>query len=143
MSALLLALALATAALQSGGVETIAKDRMSSVDEAGFAVAFNQAEWGALWRKHAGSHVPDKPLPKIDLTTRTVVAIFLGSRPTAGYDIEILGTEREGATVTVQWAEVRPKERLLLAQVLTSPALIASIPKGEGVVNIGFRKVTR
>ena len=142
MSAMLLAIALATAVLQSG-VETIAKDRMSNVDEPGFAVAFNQGEWAAMWRKHVGTHAPDKPLPKIDFTTRNVVAIFLGSRPTAGYDVEILGTEREGDTVTVQWAEVRPAERLLLAQVLTSPALIASIPKGEGVVNIGFKKVTR
>ena len=139
MTAVVLAIVLATAAFQGGGVEIIATDTMSNVDEPGQGVAFTQAEWAALWRKHAG----DKPLPKVDLTTRNVVAIFLGSRPTAGYEMEILGTTREGETITVEWAEVRPKERLLLAQVLTSPALIASIPKAAGTTTIAFKKVTR
>jgi hypothetical protein len=137
-TALVLAIAF-TAAAQSGAVEAIARDSMSGVDEPRQAAATTEGEWAALWRQHA----PDKPLPKIDFTTRSVVAIFLGSRPTPGYDVEILGTKRDGDTVVVEWAEVRPQERLLLAQVLTSPALIATIPKPPGAGTIAFRKVTR
>jgi hypothetical protein len=139
MNTLVPAIVIATALLQAGDIETIAKDSMSNVEEAGQAAAFTAGEWAALWRKHAF----DKPLPKVDFATRNVVAIFLGSRPTAGYDIEIVGTRKEGDAVIVEWAEVRPKERQLLAQVLTSPALIASIPKTAGTTSIGFRKVTR
>jgi PrcB C-terminal len=136
--ALVIAIAFA-AAVQSGAVDFIARDSMSGVDEPRQAAAVTAGEWAALWRQHA----PDKPLPKVDFTTRSVVAIFLGSRPTAGYDLEILGTKREGDTVVVEWAEVRPKQGLLLAQVLTSPALIATIPKTPGAGTIAFRKVTR
>jgi hypothetical protein len=137
MSSFLAAIVLALTVLQGNGVEIIAHDNMSNVDEAGHAVAFDQGSWATLWRKHAF----DKPLPKVDFTTRSVVAIFLGSRPTAGYGIEIIRTMVEGDTVIVEWAEVRPRERILLAQVLTSPALIASIPKAGSM--IGFRKVAR
>ncbi len=137
MSAFLLAIAVLAGVFQSGGVETIAKDSMSNVDEALQSVAQTEAEWAKLWR----SHNTDKPAPKVDLQARTVVAIFLGSRPTAGYDVEIVGTRLEGGGVVVEWAEVRPGKGSLLAQILTSPALIASIPKVTGPVT--FRKITR
>jgi D-aminopeptidase len=137
MSALLLAVVVIAGAFQSGGVETIVKDSMSNMDEARQAVARTEAEWAALWR----SHNFDKPAPKVDFNTRTVVAVFLGSRPTAGYDLEIVATRQEGGGVVVEWAEVRPEKGLILAQVLTSPALIASIPKAAGEVT--FRKITR
>jgi hypothetical protein len=100
-------------------------------------VAFTPAEWEKLWRSHAF----EKPLPKVDFSTRRVVAIFLGSRPTPGYQIEIISVKTEGDTSTVEWRELRPQQGLLQAQVLTSPALIASIPKTGSTV--AFRKVTR
>jgi hypothetical protein len=137
MKALLLAVAIVTAAGQGGSVEIIATENMSNVDEPKQAVARTAAEWEALWRSHAS----DRPLPAVDLGKRTVVAVFLGSRPTAGYQVEIVGARQEGKGVIVEWAEVRPKPGMMLAQVLTSPAIIASIPKADG--DIGFRKVTK
>lgn len=137
MSNFLIALALVVTAVQASDVEIIARDGMSHVDEARTAVAFTEGEWSTLWRAHAG----DKALPKVDFTKRRVIAIFLGSRPTAGYEIEIVGVKADGGNVTVEWTEVRPKPGVLLAQVMTSPAVIASIP--TTAANIGFRKVTR
>jgi hypothetical protein len=133
----LLAFVLAIGVMQASGVEIIAKDGMSGVDAAGTAVASTPASWEKLWRSYAS----DRPLPQVDFTRRRVVAIFLGSRPTAGFGIEIVGVKTEGDTTTVEWTEVRPEQGLLLAQVMTSPALIASIP--TTAANVGFRKVTR
>jgi hypothetical protein len=124
------------ATMQPPGVETIVSDNHSMVEESRTAVAWKSGEWQALWRSHAGML---KPAPVVDLTKRTVVAVFLGSRPTAGYTVEIVGTKQEGKTLVVEWREVKPKERMLLAQVLTSPAVIVSIPKFDG--DIGFKKV--
>jgi hypothetical protein len=123
-------------ALQAGGIETVVSDSHSNVEEFRHAVASKAAEWDSLWRAHAG---PGKPAPTIDFNKRTVVALFLGSRPTAGYAIEIIGTRQEGKTLVVDWRETRPKPGMLLAQVLTSPALIASIPRFDGT--IAFKKV--
>ena len=134
MNAILLTIVLA--AMQPSDVEIIVRDNNSNVEEPRNAVAWKSAEWAGLWRAHAGML---KPAPEVDFTKRTVVAVFLGSRPTAGYSVEIVGTKQEGRTLIVEWREVRPKERMLLAQVLTSPAIIVSIPKVDG--DVGFKKV--
>jgi hypothetical protein len=135
MIAILLAIVTAVF-VQASGIEQIVSDNHSMVEELRTAVAWKPGEWASLWRSHAGML---KPAPAVDLTKRTVVAVFLGSRPTAGYTVEIVGTRQEGQTLIVEWREGRPKERMLLAQVLTSPAVIVSIPKFDG--EIGFKKV--
>ena len=124
-------------ALQAGGIETIVRDNQSNVEDAKQAVARTPAEWAALWRLHAG----DQTAPKIDLTKKTVVAVFLGTRPSAGYAVEVSGTKPAGKTLIVEWIEHTPKPGNVSAQVITSPSHLVSIPKFEG--EITFRKVER
>jgi hypothetical protein len=124
-------------ALQAGGIETIVRDNQSNVEDAKQAVARTPAEWAALWRLHAG----DQAAPKIDFTKRTVVAVFLGTRPSAGYAVEVSGTKPAGKTLIVEWSEQTPKPGNVSAQVITSPSHLVSIPKFEG--EITFRKVER
>jgi len=119
-------------------METIVRDNMSNVEDAKQAVARTPAEWAALWRLHAGDQPPP---PKIDFTKRTVVAVFLGSRPSAGYAVEVSGTKPAGKTLIVEWSEHTPKPGNVSAQVITSPSHLVSIPKFEG--QITFRKVER
>lgn len=118
-------------------METIVRDNMSNVEDARQAVARTPAEWAALWRLHAGDQAP----PKIDFAKRTVVAVFLGTRPTAGYAVEVSGTKPSGKTLIVEWREHPPKPGTALAQVITSPSHLVSIPKFDG--EITFRKVDR
>lgn len=115
----------------------VAREMMSQVDEPKQVVARTPAEWTALWRQHAG----DTAAPKVDLGTRTIVAVFLGSRPSAGYAVDITGTREAGGVLTVEWQERRPDRRAITAQVLTSPMVIATIPKFAG--EIRFEKVER
>src|SRR4051812_29194892 len=85
-------------------VQVISREMMSHVEAPKQAVARSAAEWAALWREHAGATAP----PAIDLASRTVVAIFLGTRTSGGYGVEITGTRRSGETLVVQWQERRP-----------------------------------
>ena len=124
-------------AIQAGGIETIVRDNMSNVEDVKQAVARTPAEWAALWRLHAGDQAP----PKIDFSKRTVVAVFLGTRPTAGYAVEVSGTRQTGKTLIVEWREGQPKPGNVSAQVITSPSHLVSIPKFDG--EITFRKVER
>lgn len=130
MTASLLALLLAMSGFQSTGVETIAKDRMSAVDEARTAVAKTAAEWSTLWQAHNGATPP----PKVDFSKRMAAAVFLGSRPSAGYAVEITGTRQDGKVLVIEWRETRPAPGMLTAQVLTSPAHLVSLPKFDGEV---------
>jgi hypothetical protein len=115
----------------------IAREMMSQVEEPKQVVVRTPAEWAALWRQHAG----ESAAPKVDLGTRTVVAIFLGSRPTAGYVADITGAREAAGVLTVEWSERRPERGAITAQVLTSPMVIATIPKFAG--EIRFEKVAR
>jgi hypothetical protein len=116
-------------------ITVIVNDMMSQVDSPRQSVARNAAEWTALWKMHPGESKP----PAVDFGSRTVVAVFLGSRPTAGYAVQIIGTRQANGALIVQWQERRPAGDDILAQVLTSPATIVSIPKFAG--EIKFEKV--
>ena len=133
---LVLALAMQAGPSKSA-IVTIVTDIMSGVDMPKQVAARTPAEWAALWRQHAG----DTALPKVDLASRTVVAVFLGTRSSAGYAVEITGTRPDQSALIVEWRERRPEPGTLSAQVLTSPAHIATIPKFAG--EIRFEKVER
>jgi hypothetical protein len=133
---LVLAFAMQTGPSKSA-IETIVTDSMSEVDMPKQVAARTPAEWAALWRQHAG----DTALPKVDLAARTVVAVFLGTRSSAGYAVEITGTHDDKGALIVEWRERRPEPGTVSAQVLTSPAHIATIPKFAGVIR--FEKVER
>lgn len=118
-------------------VEVVSRGSMSMVDEPRQVVARTAAEWAILWRQHAG----EQPLPKVDFGTRTVVAVFLGTRSSAGYSVEVTGVRQAGGVLIVEWQERRPEQGQVSAQVLTSPGIIATVPKFAG--EIRFEKVER
>ena len=118
-------------------VTVVSRETMSMVEDPKQAVARSAAEWAALWRQHAG----DKPLPAVDFGSRTIVAVFLGTRSSAGFAADITGTREANGVLIVEWQERRPQKGEVSAQVLTSPAVIASVPKFAG--EIRFEKVER
>jgi hypothetical protein len=118
-------------------IQTVVADAMSQVEDSKQAVARTPAEFEALWRLHAGAAAA----PKVDFGSRTVVAVFLGTRNSAGYTVEITGTRQEKGGLVVEWRERRPEPGLLAAQVITSPAHIATIPKFAG--EIRFEKAVK
>ena len=96
-------------------IATVARDLMSGIDEPRQSVARSAAEWTKLWREHAG----DRPLPKVNFATRTVLAVFLGTRTSAGYAVEIVGTRAEDTGLVVLWSERQPARDMVSAQILT------------------------
>jgi hypothetical protein len=111
-------------------VTTIVRTDMSAVESSREAVVRNAAEWAELWKLHE----PVRPAPPVDFEARTVVGVFLGSRPTGGYGIEITEARLEGGELVVEYAERRPGADSMVAQVLTSPAHIVSVPEHAGPV---------
>jgi hypothetical protein len=118
-------------------VQLVSRESMSMVDEPKQAVARTADEWADLWRQHAG----DQPLPKVDFATRTVVGVFLGTRSSAGFSADVTGVRQAGGVLIVEWQERRPEPGQVSAQVLTSPGVIATVPKFAG--EIKFEKVER
>lgn len=95
---------------------TIARGDDSRIEEPREAVARTAAEWAALWKTH-GSGKP----PAVDFGGSMVVAVFLGTRPSAGYSVEITSIEKRDADLVVTYKEGRPSANEMVAQVLTAP----------------------
>jgi hypothetical protein len=133
-------LLVAAASLQSlmPSVRTISKGTMSGMDQPQEVVARSAAEWTALWEKHAGR---TSPPPAVDFSREIVVGIFLGTRPTAGYGVEIVRATGAKGVLIVEYVEAAPPRGALTAQVLTAPHHLAAVEKHDG--EIRFRRVEK
>lgn len=121
-------------ALQAGApvpaVRTIHKGHESAIDSPRQVTARTPAEWARLWKSHSW----DRQMPKVDFSKDMVVGVFMGSQPTAGHGVEIVGTRREGNTLVVEYRVMKPNRDAMTAQILTSPYHLAAIPKFAGEV---------
>ena len=118
-------------------VRSIDKGLDSQLDAARQATVRTAAEWEALWRLHGG----ERARPAVDFGKEMVVAVFMGSRPTAGFSVEIVGTRVDGPALVVQYRETRPPADAFVAQVLTMPYHIAAVPRRASVTDVRFEKI--
>jgi len=118
------------------GPRTIEKGDHSSVEDAKQVLVRTDAEWAQLYRQHS----VDKQAPKIDFSKEMIVAVFMGSRPTAGFSTAIVTAMAANGALLVRYSEARPPAGAITAQVLTFPYHIAAIPKAE-VRDVKFERI--
>ena len=114
---------------------TIAKGTAGSIDTPRNVVVGTAEEWTALWT----ANNPQAPPAKIDFARNVVVAVFLGARPTSGFEVDITAVRTAGGPTVVEYIERRPDPADVVAQVVTSPFHIVSLPRPSGPVE--FRKI--
>jgi len=108
-------------------IRTVDKGALSSVDDRLTASAHTEAEWTTLWKKHNF----DKPEPRVDFSKEMIVAVFMGSRPTAGFSVEIVAAAERDGKFVVTYKEGQPAPGGISAQVLTAPYHIAAVSKSS------------
>jgi len=118
---------------------TLDKGVQSNIDSARQAVARTPAEWSALWK----AHDVDRPPPAVDFAREMVVGVFMGSRPTAGFNVEIVGTEAREHALVVRYRETAPGPGAVAAQILTSPFHIVALPKASPATKVTFEAIGR
>jgi protease stability complex PrcB-like protein len=118
-------------------VRTIGKGPTSAIDEPRQVTVRSEADWAALWKENGAGG----PLPAVDFSREMVVGVFAGTRPTAGYGVEIVRAVDASGTLIVDYVETAPGRDRVAAQILTAPFHLVAIPKHEGMVT--FRKVER
>jgi hypothetical protein len=78
-----------------------------------------------------GSHGDMSGFPSVKWKTECAVAIFIGTRPSAGYAVRVQKVVRRGSAIEVTVKEQKPAPGDLAAQVITSPyTVIACNCKG-------------
>jgi PrcB C-terminal len=117
-------------------IRSLDKGLDSQVDIARQVTVRTAGEWATLWRQHGG----ERPRPAVDFSQELVAAVFLGSRPTAGFSVDIVGARDEGGAMVIQYRETRPPADAIVAQVLTMPYHIVAV-RHAAVSDVKFEKV--
>jgi len=134
----MLAVVLATWMLQTTmPITTIAAGGVSNIMEAREVVVKTAADWETLWREHSFDNVARPP---VDFAKVMVVGVFLGSRNTGGYGVTIVSVEQAQDALVVRYTEKRPDRGAMVAQVITAPFHLVSVPRFEGPVR--FERAT-
>jgi hypothetical protein len=137
MSTMLMLWILVASVLLQGDVPLRVLDRgdQSNVDDARQAVARTAAEWAVLWRQHS----PDRPAPIVDFARDMIAGVFLGSRPSAGFAVDIVSARDAHGALVVQYRETSPPPGAVTAQVITSAYCIVALPRRDG--NVRFERI--
>ena len=118
-------------------LRTVGKGPMSAIDRPRQVTVRSAAEWVALWKENGAN----SPLPAVDFLREMVVGVFVGTRSTAGYGVEIVRAIGNSSTLVVEYVESAPSRGTITAQVLTAPYHLVAIPKRDGTVV--FKKVDK
>lgn len=130
-----LAAALVAAMLQTmpggpAGVETLDQGAQSNVDEGRQVVVRTDGEWARLWQEHGG----ERKRPAVNFAKDMVLGVFMGSRPTAGFRIEILSATPHEGKLVVRYQEITPGRDAMTAQIITSAYHLVAVPKFSGEI---------
>jgi len=109
---------------------TVAQGTMSSIDQPLQVVIRSQAEWEGLWKRHGAG----QPAPAVDFRLVMVVGVFLGSRPTAGYKVDIVEIRKTPDGIVVEYREGKPAPDRMVAQIITAPFHLVSCDRQDGAV---------
>jgi len=105
------------------GFQTIRKGTRGGKDS-GYYVIQNAEQWNEICK----SVFPPDAMPEINFSNTTVIAVFMGLRPTAGYAIEVKEITDTIFRVVVKVAWITPGGKIL-PQILTSPYHIIKTQK--------------
>jgi len=89
-------------------------------------VARNAMDWQTLW-----AMVSAEPPVTFDPIKTMAVGIFLGTRRTGGYWVEIISAREENGVFVVEYMEITPGANDIVTQALTTPYLIRVFPKKD------------
>jgi hypothetical protein len=109
---------------------TVAKGDASEQETVRQATVRTPAEWQALWKDHS----LNEKLPVVDFTSKMVVGVFLGTKPSTGYEVEIVGARVDGEALVVEYVQRQPKRGTMAAQILTEPFHLVTLPRHTGQV---------
>ncbi len=73
-------------------------------------------------------------MPAVDFAKSMVVGIFLGSKPSDGYDVEIVRVRTQDKDLIVEYVQKQPGRGTLAAQILTEPYHLVSVAQHPGPV---------
>ena len=117
---------------------TVAQGTDSGYQSASQTVIDNSEQWSNVWQLHTYNAEPPPPIPQVDFSRYSIVAVFAGEKSTSGYSVEIVKAKNSGSQTKEQQAIAvtighrQPKAGDFVTEALTYPYHIIRMPKVNG-----------
>lgn len=112
--------------------EVVARGAQAAgVDGPTYRLLRTRAELSEAWNQAYGTSLTVPPLPSADLARETIVAVFLGEKPTGGHGLDVTSVTSEGGDLYVDVVETTPAADAIVSQALTHPWLVLRVPRGD------------
>lgn len=121
----------AAAAAGDPGFVSLERGAYSGMTTAGQQVVREKAAYAALLERVSIGRAPDALPPAVDFSRDMVIAVFLGTRRTGGYGIEVVRVATEGAELVVRVRHSSPAPGAMLTQALTAPYHLVRTPRSD------------
>lgn len=108
---------------------TVDRSSHSGLNTLQFVVVNDPVTWATLWAAHTSPLIPSPPLPPIDFSSRTVVGVFLGTRPNGCFGVRIEDIQSTSDRIVVYFFERHPHPGEVCTQAITTPAHIVTVSR--------------
>jgi hypothetical protein len=93
-------------------------------------VARDVESWQSVWKVMQGKSVPLPELPEVDFQKHMVIGVFMGSRPTGGYSVQICRIVKNDKMI-VSVRETAPDPGDPVTMALTAPYHVVVVPPSD------------
>ncbi|MBL0058724.1 MAG: protease complex subunit PrcB family protein [Elusimicrobia bacterium] len=103
----------------------------SGIEDERQVVIRDAATWAKFWAEHQSHMGIPAPTPAVDFKTRMVVGIFVGSRGSSGYTVQITGVSENSKEMTLSYKETTPNPDMAFLTVMTQPYHLKTVPRSN------------
>lgn len=127
---------------KTASFETIDQGTLSGIENETQRVVRDASAWQALWANHTREG-DDRSAPGVDFEERTVIALFMGERPSTCHAVEVNRTVENGSDLVVNATYITQGDGVACGMQMTYPFHIVSVPHVDGEVTFEFTTRTR
>ncbi len=124
-------------------IVSLAQGTYSGVTDERVDVVTDEASFARLWREAHSGMVPAPEPPAVDFSSEIVVFVFMGTRTTGGYAIEVTGAVETAAELRVSVSRREPGPEDFVTMAITSPYHVVAIERREKPVTVEFSRPPR
>jgi FtsZ-interacting cell division protein ZipA len=107
---------------------TIAKGDDNGIEKEQNVIVTTEEKFNTLWNKTNSIEIDAPKDPKIDFSKSSVIAVYMGTKDSAGYSISIEKVSIVNNELNITVKTIEPQKNESVAAVITSPYHIVEVP---------------
>lgn len=113
--------------MQEIAITHIAGGAYCGIEDRKYVAVTSDSTWKELWDMIHRDTRPVPEVPAIDFSRETVIGVFLGTRSTGGYSIEIVDASLQNNKLSVKYKTESPAPGDMVSMALTQPYHVVTV----------------